>query len=71
MIIQFFLFLGKEEIFQHSIQLNAELYTPVDGELIPSGEILSVANTEFDLRIPNDQFRNFYDVYSHVSSLNS
>ena len=43
---------GKEEIFQHSIQLNAEYYTPVDGELIPTGEIHSVANTEFDLRVP-------------------
>ena len=45
-------FLGKEEILQHSIQLNAEFYTPVDGELIPTGEIHSVSNTEFDLRVP-------------------
>ena len=49
---EFWFFAGKEEIFQHSIQLNAEYYTPVDGELIPTGEIHSVANTEFDLRVP-------------------
>ena len=47
-----FVFAGKKEIFQHSIQLNAEFYTPVDGELIPTGEIHSVANTDFDLRVP-------------------
>ena len=51
-IFFYFFFAGKEEIFQHSIQLNAEYYTPVDGELIPTGEIHSVANTEFDLRVP-------------------
>ena len=31
-------------------KVNAEFYTPVDDELIPTGEILAVAGTAFDFR---------------------
>jgi hypothetical protein len=34
------------------MQLNAEFYTPVNGELIPTGQIASVAETPFDFRVP-------------------
>ena len=34
------------------IQINAEFYTPVDAEMIPTGEIADVQNTAFDLRVP-------------------
>ena len=34
------------------MQINAEFYTPVNAELIPTGEILPVVDTSFDLRVP-------------------
>ncbi|MDR1816335.1 MAG: galactose mutarotase, partial [Clostridiales Family XIII bacterium] len=34
------------------LSLDADAYTPVDGELIPTGEILPVAGTRFDFRKP-------------------
>ncbi|XP_062503436.1 galactose mutarotase-like isoform X2 [Corticium candelabrum] len=34
----------------HLIQLNAERYTPVNDQLIPTGEMLSVEGTPWDLR---------------------
>ena len=43
---------GKDEILDHLIQINAEFYTPVDAEIIPTGEIAPVQNTAFDLRVP-------------------
>ncbi|HLR33095.1 MAG TPA: aldose epimerase family protein [Fodinibius sp.] len=35
-------------ILDHQVMLNAEQYTPVDEELIPTGEIASVEGTPFD-----------------------
>lgn len=34
----------------HLLRLNADAYTPVDEQLIPTGEIASVADTPFDFR---------------------
>jgi len=34
----------------HSLQIDAEYYLPVDSELIPTGELQSVAGTRFDFR---------------------
>lgn len=36
----------------HVAQFNANFYTPVDGNLLTTGEILSVAGTPFDFRTP-------------------
>jgi aldose 1-epimerase len=35
-------------ILNHELMLNAELYTPVDKELIPTGKVAFVVNTPFD-----------------------
>ncbi|SHF63130.1 aldose 1-epimerase [Fodinibius roseus] len=35
-------------ILDHQVKLNADQYTPVDDELIPTGEIASVEGTAFD-----------------------
>lgn len=35
----------------HTLRLNAERYTPVDGTLIPTGELAPVADTAFDFTI--------------------
>ena len=35
----------------HKVAINADRYTPVDSELLPTGKIASVGGTKFDLRI--------------------
>ena len=44
---------GKSsDVLGHELMLNAEGYTPVDGGLIPLGEVAPVAGTPFDFRTP-------------------
>jgi aldose 1-epimerase len=38
-------------VIDHVLLLNADFYTPVDAELIPTGEILSVAGSAYDFRV--------------------
>lgn len=38
------------DVRDHRLVLAAEHYTPVDDELIPTGQVASVANTRFDFR---------------------
>jgi aldose 1-epimerase len=45
---------GQGDILQHQIALNADRFTPVDANLIPTGELKPVAGTPFDLRKPTD-----------------
>lgn len=37
-------------VLNHQLQLCAEEYTPLDSELLPTGELLPVAGTRFDFR---------------------
>jgi aldose 1-epimerase len=43
---------GSPTILDHKLQMPAKAYTPVDGTLIPTGEIREVAGTPFDFRKP-------------------
>ncbi len=43
---------GQGDILKHELRLNSEKYTPVDGGLIPTGELAPVAGTPFDFRKP-------------------
>jgi aldose 1-epimerase len=43
---------GSGSILGHQIQILADAITPVDSALIPTGEIMPVDNTPFDLRNP-------------------
>lgn len=40
------------DILDHRVQIFAESYTPTDADLVPTGEILSVAGSVFDFRAP-------------------
>lgn len=60
---------GNGDIKDHTVQINAEQYTPVASGLIPTGEIRDVAGTPFDFRTPkrvsedmdNGRLPNGYD----------
>ncbi|HEV2558161.1 MAG TPA: aldose epimerase family protein [Microvirga sp.] len=41
---------GGDTILDHTLELAADFYTPVDEDLIPTGEIRSVEGTPFDFR---------------------
>lgn len=41
---------GKGDILGHQMQLNADLFTPVNATLIPTGELASVEGTPLDFR---------------------
>ncbi len=54
-------------ILDHELMLNADQYTPVNDELIPTGELTEVEGTPFDFRNPHeigariDQVEGGYD----------
>ncbi|MFP1631147.1 aldose epimerase family protein [Zhengella sp. ZM62] len=43
---------GTDKVLDHDLQVLADHYLPVDGELIPTGEIAPVDGLVFDLRRP-------------------
>uniref|UniRef100_A0A336MR65 Aldose 1-epimerase n=1 Tax=Culicoides sonorensis TaxID=179676 RepID=A0A336MR65_CULSO len=43
---------GAKEIYNHVVSINADKITETDGDSIPSGKLLEVGGTPYDLRIP-------------------
>jgi aldose 1-epimerase len=43
---------GTSTIYDHILMIDADMYTPVDATLIPTGELPSVEGTPFDFRVP-------------------
>lgn len=41
---------GSPDILEHEIEIAADLYTPTDEDLIPTGEIVRVEGTAYDFR---------------------
>jgi len=42
---------GAVGLYQHTVRIPADMYTPVDNGLIPTGELAKVDGTPFDLRV--------------------
>jgi len=65
---------GKGDILNHVVMIPADMFTPVDRTLIPTGELRPVAGTPFDFRTPtaigarineDDQQLKFGNGYDH------
>jgi aldose 1-epimerase len=44
---------GDGDVLRHVVRINASKITPVDANLIPTGELMSVEGTPFDFRTPH------------------
>ncbi len=58
---------GEGDCRNHEMEIMAEHYLPVDDEMIPTGEIKSVADTIFDFRSPKTLGQDLAgsDIYDH------
>jgi aldose 1-epimerase len=58
---------GSADIRAHLLTLDAPFYTPVDAELLPTGEVLAVAGTPFDFVAAKPIGRDF-DAVAYAGS---
>lgn len=64
---------GNGDIMEHELYINADRYTPVNAQLIPTGELRDVGSGPMDFRTPKAIGRDFQQVeggYDHNFVLN-
>lgn len=54
-------------ICDHILSIDADFFTPIDGDSIPTGELRSVENTPFDFRTPKKIGQNIHDDCEQLS----
>jgi len=57
---------GSGSILDHELMIDADSFTPVTADLIPTGEIRSVANTPLDFRAPTRIGERITDDYDQL-----
>jgi aldose 1-epimerase len=53
------------DVLNHELMINAEKYTPSDGDSIPTGEITAVRGTPMDFTVPHIVGSRFRDLRNH------
>jgi aldose 1-epimerase len=61
---------GRGTVLEHELWLDADRYTPVDPDLIPTGEVAPVAGTPMDFRRPAEIGSRMGGDYDHNFVLN-
>jgi aldose 1-epimerase len=61
---------GAGDVLDHRLAIDADAYLPVDGRLIPTGEIAPVAGTPFDFHEPSPIGARYGGNYDHNFVLN-
>ncbi|MGD0808085.1 MAG: aldose epimerase family protein [Acidimicrobiales bacterium] len=54
-------------VYDHLLYLNADFYTPVDGALAPTGEVLPVSGTPLDFRQPRTIGERIRDAHPQMT----
>lgn len=76
----YFNLLGKDNILEHSLLINSNYFTPIDENLIPTGEFLELKNTPLDFsseKVISSRINNSYNQlliangYDHNYIINS